>query len=140
MATTLKAYSDPTLTTELTLLSANQNADGSTGALDFLIYMGSVSVGKKLEADSNAGVDDIVLSISDSDAGTGSPATDIRLALTSLGLDSAIAGDPLTLGPVIYSEQAGAVPVYVRIEDSTNTVSTNTDLSLQTNILVETNV
>lgn len=139
MAISLKAYNDSALSSVLTTLSALQRTDGATGPVDAVIYIGSTAVGKKFQAASNPGVDNIVLSVTDTDgAGTGQAATAVKLASSAAGLDTAVAGDPLTLGLSILSGAANAVEVHVRIEATNLTAGTYTDLSLDTNALVET--
>ena len=82
-------------------------------------------------------VDQIAISIVDSASGSGSPATDIKLSLTLGGLASATSGAPLNLGTQVLSGTSNAKSIYIRVLDSTGTVGTNTDLSLQTNNVTE---
>lgn len=141
MAISLIFYSDAALTVPITPpLNAPQADDGSTGPLDFVLYLGSATAGKKFQAASNPGIDDIVLSVVDSAPGTGHPASEVKLAATLGGLDVATGGAPLDLGPQILSGAANAVPVFVRINDTTGVVATSTELSLQTNNVTESNV
>ncbi len=64
MANSLKFYSDSGLTTEFTgNLIASQNVDGSTGDVDFQLWLGSTNASHKFEASSNPGVDTITLDI-----------------------------------------------------------------------------
>ncbi|ABC29682.1 hypothetical protein HCH_02908 [Hahella chejuensis KCTC 2396] len=140
MAITLKAYADSGLTTELLKLSVNQKVDGSTGPVDTVIYIGSVEVSKKFEAASSPGVDQIVLSIADANPGDGHEATEVKLALSSGGLDSATAGASLNLGTQLLSGVANALPVHVRVQDATATLGVSTELSLATNNLQELSV
>lgn len=135
---TFKVYNDANLTSEFTgLLTANQNVDGSTGMQKFQKWIGSVASGKTLQAESNPGVAQIVLSIVDAAAGSGHPSTDISLALTSVGLDSATPGASLNLGTSILSGVANAKEIWIGMEDSTGVVGTSTELSVQTNLCRE---
>ena len=63
--------------------------------------------------------------------------TEIKLALSAAGLDAATAGASLDLGTTLTSGTANAVPVYMRIDDATGTISTAQELSLQTQTLIE---
>lgn len=139
MATSLQFYSDAALSSPLTKANVVQRSDGATGPVDQVAYLGSGVANKKIRAASNPGVDNIVLSVVDADGPTGQTAAAVKLATSLAGLDSAVAGDPLTLGTEILSGAANAVAVHIRIEDQTATVGTYTDLSLQTNELVESN-
>lgn len=137
MALTLKVYSDAGLTSELKKLNVLQRSDGVTGPVDAVFYLGSTETNKKFEASSDPGVDDIVISVVDSDTGAGQASTAVKLSFTAAGLDTAIAGDPLTVGSQILSEVANAVEVHARIEATNFTEGTYTDLSINTNNLVE---
>jgi hypothetical protein len=136
MAVTWQFYADAGLTVPLTTLSAQQSSAG--GAVDLLIYFGSTASGKSLQASSSPGVDPIQITPTDADgAGTNLAATAIKLALSAGGLTSATGGAALTVGTTLTSGTAGAVPVYVRLDSGTSTLGTYTDLSLDTNALIE---
>lgn len=137
MTMTFKFYSDAALTTEITAPLAFSQSTPSPTASDKVVYLGSVASGKTAEAASDPGVDPILVSIIDSASGSGSPATDVKLALTSGGLATATAGAPLSIGTQITSGSANAKEIHILVLDSTGVVGTNTDLSLQTNYLVE---
>lgn len=119
-------------------LTVNQNVDGSTGPVDQQFWLGSTATGKTLQADSDPGVDQIVLDIVDSAPGTGNPDTDVKLALTQGALAGATPGGSLNLGTSILSLVANAVTFWVRVEDSTNVVGLSTELEFTTNLLRET--
>lgn len=137
MAITFKFYSDAALTTAITAPLAFSQSTPSPTANDKVVYLGSVASGKTAEAASDPGVDPILVSIIDAASGSGSPATDVKLAATSGGLATATAGAPLNIGTQILSGSANAVEIHIRVLDSTGIVATNTDLSLETNYLVE---
>jgi catabolite regulation protein CreA len=137
MTLSLKAFSDAALSGVLPSLNVLQKTDGTTGPVDIVFYLGSNAVGKKIEASSNPGVDNIVLSVVDASTGAGQAVGAVKLATSSAGLDSAIAGDPLTLSTSILSGSADAVVVYARLLATDLTAGTYADLSLQTNPLVE---
>ncbi len=128
---------DAGLTTPLSgTLDFAQSVDGSTGAQVATLYFGSASSGRTLRAASNPGVDSIVLSIADADAG-GSPASNVTLALepTFAGRSG---GASLDIGVQVNSGAAAAVPIYVRVIDSTGVIGINTDLSLTATLCEET--
>lgn len=137
MAIQLKFYSDSGLTTEITPSWSFTNTVGSSTPIDQSFYIGSNGSSLKYEANSDPGIDQIVLTITDSATGTGHDELDFKLALTSGGLTSAVAGDPLNLGTQILSGVANAVQVWVRWTDAVNTVGTSTEISLTTNAIKE---
>ena len=135
---TFGIYTNSGLTTAFTgSITASQNSDGSTGAQDFNLFIGSTASGKTLQADSNPGVDQIALSISDAASGSGHPATDIKLALLQSSLSGATAGASLNLGTSILSGAGNSKSFWIRITDSTHVVGTSTELSITTNLLRE---
>jgi len=140
MATSFKFYHDSALTQEITALNpltATQDTAGILGAVDKTIYLGSTLTGNKAEANSDPGVDAIVVSIVDANAGTGAPATEFKLALSSGGLTSATAGAALTLSASITSGVANAVPIYTRRDSALAVAGSYTDISIETNELLE---
>lgn len=141
MAVTWKFYTDSGLTTELVgNLVIAQNQDGSTGDIDGVLYFGSTEASKTLQADSNPGVDQISISITDSDPnpGTTPEATDLKLATSNGGLAGATAGAALDLGVTLTSGVGNAVAVHYRQATPTAPVGNYTELSLTTNLLRET--
>lgn len=137
MATSLKFYTDATLTTEVTTITINQLADGTTPNVDKVVYLGSVDGAAIFQANSNPGVAQIAASIVDAAPASGIEASNIKLALSLLGLDSAIAGDPVNLGVTLNGGVANNVPLYIR-SDTPVLASTNTDITVETNEIVET--
>ncbi len=119
-------------------LLIDQNVDGSTGPVDTQLWIGSTAVGKTLQADSDPGVDQIVMSINDSAPAMGNPATDVKLASTQGGLAGATPGASLNLGTSILSGVGNAVTFWIRVEDSTNTLGVSTELQFLTNLTRET--
>lgn len=137
MTVSLQFYSDSGLTTPLSTLSVSQASDGSAAAVDSVIYLGSTASGMQFRADSYAGVDPIVLSISDSASGSGVEATHVKLATSSGGLSTAVAGQPLSLGTQILSGTANAVEIHVRVDTPALAVAVYTDVSLALNTVRE---
>lgn len=141
MALSFKFYTDAALTTPLTgNIVATQNVDGSSDPVVHTLYVGSTTPSRQLEANSNPGVDQIVVSIEDAAPTTGHPVTDVKLALTQNGLAAATPGASLNLGTQILSGSVNAKPVWVQFDDSTLTVATSTEISIKTNSLRETAV
>ena len=98
--------------------------DITTGTpTDKHLYFGSTATGTKCQANSNPGTDQITISLTDSTPGAGHPTTDIKLALTQVGLDAAAAGAALNLGSTVNSGTANAVSVWLRFTDSTGVVA-----------------
>lgn len=64
-------------------------------------------------------------------------AAEVKLAATEAGLTGATAGAPLTLSTQILSGSANAADIWVRLDDATATVGTETELTLTTNSVVE---
>jgi malate/lactate dehydrogenase len=140
MATTFKFYWDSALTEQVTNLDpirSVQKEDGSSGPEQFHLFIGSTVASKKIQADSNPGVDQIEISVSDSSSGSGEPVAAVKLALTSLGLADAVAGEALDVGTEILSEEENALSIWVELEDQTGEVGTYTDLKLISNTVVE---
>lgn len=130
-------YTDVGLTTPLSgTLDFAQSVDGSTGAQVATLYFGSTAAGRTLRAASNPGVDALVLAVVDGATG-GSPAGDVKLSLEPT-FAGRTGGASLGLGVQINSGVANAVPIYVRVQDSTSTIGVNTDLSLVMTLAEET--
>ena len=135
--TTLNLYDDAGLTTEATTpLAFAQDTLGAISPHQRRFYLGQPTSGYRFRANSDPGVDSIVLSIVDAAPGDGQPATAIKLATTQAGLTGAVAGDPLDLGATLLSGSANAVQVWVQFDDATAAVATDTDVSLALNELL----
>ena len=140
MAITLKFYHDSALTSEITALNpltATADTAGGLPAVDKTIYLGSTATDMQFQASSDPGVDPITVDIVDANAGTGSPDTQFKLALSSGGLASAVAGASLELSHTILSGVANAVPIYTRRTNTLTTAGSYTDLTLETNTVIE---
>jgi hypothetical protein len=134
MAGTFKFYTDASLTVAL---STSLKASGTT--TDFHLWFGSAETADayQVEAESDPGVDQISVSITDTTPGSGHEATAVKLALTEAGLATAVAGDPLDIGTSVASGAANAVEVWVRVTDAVGSLATSTELGLTTHDLVE---
>lgn len=113
--------------------------DHSSFAPNVPIYLGDPSTGDPvyLKATSDPGVDQITISITDSAAGSGQEASNIKLATTEAGLATATAGAPLDLGVQIQSGVANAAVIWIQFRDSNGIQGTSTELGLETNQLGE---
>lgn len=194
-----KLYTDSGLLTEYGGVSTlTHESDLSDNPQDIQLWFGSNEAGRKLEAQSNPGIDQVSLTPTDilgeweattayslgasreptvdntfrysvTTAGTSGATeptwptvvgstvidgtvtwtctalshqpTEIKLASTAAGLDSASAGAALDLGTTILSGAANAVEVNIRVTNAVTTVSTNVgtpEVALFINAVVET--
>ncbi len=113
--------------------------DHSEGAQDFAFYLADVEADAsntgtlEVVATSAPGVDNIALSIADGDSGGGQQASELKLASTAAGLDSAVAGADLQLGTSITAGVGGAVQVHARFENTRTVPGVASDLSFGVN-------
>ena len=130
----LAFFLDPALIQEVVApIAVTQKNDGSTGPLVFHLWLGNPEDGWAYQAASAPGVDDIQISVTDSNPGSNHESTEIKLAATQPELASAVAGDPLPIGLSLQSGIAGAYEFWVEINDATGVVQTVTELGLETN-------
>ncbi len=129
-------FSDAALTTPISSALVFNQVAGASVPDDKVVYYGGTT-GYQVKAKSNPGVDQITISVVDANSGTGSPAADVKLALTAGGLPGATGGAALNLGTTINGGAANAVAVHIRVTDSTAVTGINTDLSLTTNALYQ---
>lgn len=137
MTISLQFYTDAGLTTPATDISALQASDGTAAAEDRVVYLGSTASGRKFRADSDPGVDPILVSIVDSTTGSGVQATHIKLATTNGGLAAALGGQALSLGTQLLSGVANAQAVHVRIDTPALAVGLYEEITLSLNTLLE---
>lgn len=132
-----KFFHDSALTQEITSMNPLEATQGGgLGPVDAVVYFGSAVAGIKAQAESSPGVDPIQVEIYDSDSGTGAPASEFKLALSSGGLSSATAGAALALSHTVLSGVGNAVPIHVRRTSALVSVGTYTDVYLRTNLIV----
>lgn len=182
------------LTIPLSVLYLEHENDLSDNPKDSTFYFGSTAAATQLQASSNPGVDDIVLTpvsilpvwtaevaltagytakptasnnrryeiTTDGTTDTTEPTwptaigssvvdgtavwtcvsethepTEIKLALTSGGLDTATAGAGLVLGNTILSGTANKLTIYARAINTVTTIESNADIGLSINGVVE---
>lgn len=132
MATTYKFYHDAAGLQEIT--SSDPLLANSMTPEDKQIYLRTNDadiVGA--QADSDPGVDDIEVSAVDTGTGGSQPVTNVKLATSLAGLATAVAGDPVALGPSIGT----VFPVWVRYTP-TGSEAVSTNIVLRTNALLDT--
>lgn len=135
---TFKFFTDSGLTTPFSSpLQVSHNSDFSDNPQDFQLFLGSVTAGVKIEADSNPGIDNMTLSVTDTTPASGHEVAEIKLATTQGGLAGATPGAALTIGTVVLSESAGAFEFWIRVTNAVSTVGVSTELGFTTNNLRE---
>lgn len=128
-------YSDPALTTPISTLSATTLIDGGSSApISAVVYFGKPGVGRQVTPAIGT---QITVSPVDANAGSGLPATAVKLALSEAALQSATPGAALALGANVASGAENSVAIWVSISAGAATAGTYTDLSLVTNSMVE---
>lgn len=137
MALSFAFHSDAALTTPVAARLPFVQAVSDPVAVDRVLYFGSRLSGRVCQAASDPGVDPVVVAIADANPGAGSPAGDVRLALSAGGLDTAVGGAALDLPETIDGGMAWAIAVHIRVLDSTHASGVHNDLSLVTNTLRE---
>lgn len=140
MALSFQFFFDAALTLPVaagTPIPAAQMADNSLAPVDVQLWFGSNASGTQVQASSNPGVDEITVTPTDAASGSGEPATAISLATSQGGLAAATPGAALALATAISSGVANAATFWARIDDATGVAGTYTDLSLDTNTLIE---
>lgn len=130
MALVDHVYIDAGLTQQFDTSSPLTASAINSGSGDGVFWIGDPDDTIKIQADSDPGIDQIVVSIADADGGTGVAASAIKLALTSAGLGSATGGASLNVGATILGGAANAVPVYFRWSNAVGS-GTYTDISLE---------
>ena len=102
-----------------------------------MVYFGSPLAGHVCQAESAPGVDPVTVNVVDAASGSGSPASNVYLALTAGDLDTAVGGAPLDLPAAIEGGVANALAIHIRVLDTTHASGVHADLSLETNALGE---
>lgn len=73
----------------------------------------------------------INLSIVDANPGSGHEATEIKMATTSAGLDSAVAGAALSLGTQLISGTSGKREVHIRVTNAVTAAGVSLELTVR---------
>ncbi|SDO73023.1 hypothetical protein SAMN04487957_110149 [Halomonas shengliensis] len=139
-----KLYTDAALTTEFNgTLTTVHKTDFSDNPQDFVLYFGNVAGDPgdnqvlELVESTAPGTNYLALSIVDASPGSGHEASEITLAKTAAGLDTATAGASLDLGEDdasigvirLLSGVSAAQEVHIRIENAVGQEGTSTELS-----------
>lgn len=133
---TFQFFADSGLTVPMWDNTVTQLSGGSP--VETVIYFGSPEPDRQLQAASDPGVDPVQITIYDYNPEYEVEAEDLRLALSSGGLDSATPGAPLNLAATLQSGAANAIAVYVRTHTSVTNPGTYWDLALRVDNVVET--
>lgn len=128
-------YTDAALTTLLSSAITFVQDMNSPVPFDRVVWLGDPNSTKTLFDAADPGGAQIVVSVSDAASGSGIPASAIKLALTSGGLDSAVAGASLALGTSIAGGVAGAKAIHIRAAWS-SVAGVFDDLSLVTSEVI----
>jgi hypothetical protein len=126
-ATVLKIWHDAAMTQAVDAENPIDLGDGEA----LQLYAGSPNTGLIHERLTLPGVNHLEVSIVDSNTGAGAPDTDIKLALTEVGLATATPGDPLDLGVEILSTVANGVSFFAQYDDSIGVTAEYTDVTLK---------
>lgn len=139
MAITFDFFTDTGLTSPAaTPLLISHNTDFSDNPQDFQFFLGSATAGLKIQATSNPGIDNIVISAADTSPASGHETTEIKLATTQGGLTAATPGASLTVGTTVNSGAASDFEFWMRVTNAVAVVGTSSELSITTNNLTET--
>ena len=137
MALTFDFYTDVGLGTPIVSpILVSQKDDGTTAAIDTQVFLGSTTAGRKAQAVSDPGVEQVSVDVTDTTPGSSHLTTEIKLALTQGALTAATPGASLDLGLTILSSTP--IEFWVRIDDATGIVSDLTELGFSTVDLRET--
>lgn len=117
MAGTFQFYTDAALTTpQVGPLTFTEAFDGSTGAVDQVLYFGSAVSGRTLQNSTSPGTAQITMTPVDGAIGSGQGVGIFKLATTQGGLATATAGAALNLGTSVSGGVAGAKSVWIRCD------------------------
>lgn len=105
-------FADAALTTPIVSAVQFIQAISSPVAVDKKVYFGSRNAARVCRATSGPGVVQVAIALA------GAHASDIKLALSSAGLATAIGGASLPLGLEILGGQANALVVHIRALDN----------------------
>ena len=72
----------------------------------------------------------INLTITDTNTGSGHETTEIKLATSAAGLDTAVAGAALSLGTALTSGVSGRTEIHIRVTNAVTTAGTSVELGI----------
>ncbi|AMO36749.1 hypothetical protein [Thauera humireducens] len=134
MSVSWNFYNDPALTS---LQSAGATVTEDLGPTDRIVYFGSPMPGKTLRTAIGPGSNQITIAPADGGPGSGADVSQVKLALTAGGLDTAVGGAAISVGTELSSGAANKITVFVRTEQGSQPVGLADDLFLTTNAVVE---
>lgn len=140
MTISLKWYTDAALQTPVpgNLLNVLHSLATSEPSIH-TVYLGSAESGRVFRSASDPGNEPITVLVEDATPGEFHVPDDVKLALSEEDLDTAVAGEPLVLGPELLSGAENAIEVWMAItRGDVNQVSTRQDLTVRTNEVQET--
>ena len=143
MAFSFKFFHDSALTQPVasgTPLTASQDTALSLPPTDKIIYFGSTVAANKAQVFASPGAAAIQVNVVDENNLSGAAVGEFKLSLSSAGLASAVAGAALVLAPTVNGGAGSAVPIYTRRTPAVSVVGSYTDISLNTQELVETTI
>jgi hypothetical protein len=129
-------FTDSGLSTPAARMSALQASDGTAPPVDLVAYFGDLDASRVWKAASDPGVDDIVVTVFDSEGGESLLPSVIRLATTQVGLDTATPGAELNIGPSVDGGSANAITIWLRFDTNVFDAGLYDNLSLAVNALV----
>lgn len=112
----------------------------AAGSADVQLWFGATIASKKVQDLTAPGSAAISITPTDANAGSGQPASAIKLATSQAGLTAATAGAALEIGATVLSGVGNAFPFWMRVTNALTAVGVYTDLSLVTSDLTETAV
>jgi hypothetical protein len=136
MAITLGFFSDAALTVPVTTLTFVHAIDDSLPFVKQRLYLGSPDATKYFQAASDPGVDDIEVSLTDPDGGDGFLTTHVKIAASSLLLDTATPGAAYVVGTQIDGGAGNGEEVWFQVID-TNLVSGTYPMTPTTNLVAQ---
>lgn len=129
-----KLYTDAACTTAFGgTLSFVHYSDFSDNPQDRVLYFGEV---ERDPADNGSyslqrkDGNNVTLNLVDVTPGSGHEKTEFKLATTSAGLDTAVAGANLDLGTSLTSGASNSQPVHIRVTNTITTASVEVDVKL----------
>jgi len=136
MTISLGFFSDAALTVPVTTLTFIHAIDDSLPFVKQRVFLGSPNVASTFQAASNPGVDDIEVSLTDPNVPDGFNIAHVKVAASSLALDTAIPGDPFVVGTQINGGAGNGVEVWFQVIDTNLSQGTYT-LVPTTNLVAE---
>lgn len=136
MAISLGFFHDAALTQPVSTLTFVHAIDDSLPFTKQRVYLGSTDGGATFQAASDPGVDNIEVSLTDPNLIDGFLTTHVKIAASSLLLDTATPGAPFVIGTQILGGVGNAVEVWFQVID-TNLAQGVYPMTPTTNLVAE---